>query len=621
MKRILLLLSFCVTINMAAFAQGNVPDTHPTATIFAIDYSTGQETQVNYDAAILFKNALIELVSNTTVARMQMARMVPGRKTFVVTQMDPQTNGNAYQLVLQSQFLNRNTPIYTFIYSVDQNVLSYLDAQSGRYVAVPVQGGNLTNLNNCANYGMFNAPPPPAPVNSPPQAVAANTPDTAPIDADVAVNDAPPALPDYEQPECPVDGYLWQPGYWAYGRDVAGYYWVPGAWVAPPQTGLLWTPPYWGFDNGRYVFHGGYWGPTIGFYGGLNYGFGYYGVGFAGGAWRGNVFSYNTAVVRVNTVVIRNVYADRSVVVVRDAGMRASFNGRGGIMARPNDRELAAMRERHVMATPEQIRNQRAAREDRNQFAAANGGRPANVASPRALEPRPGPQGGQGLNNAGRPQNNGNPNNNNGQPNNNSGRQQMNNGNQNYNNAQPNNNSGRPQNNGNPNYNNAQPNNNGGRPQMNNGNQNNNVAQPGDNGARPQMNNGNPNNNNGQPNNNGGRPQMNNGNPNYNNGQSGNAGGRPNNGAATPNNTAAPANNAIGNPGARPTGNAAPNTTAPAANANGQPGNRPANGTPPQSVPATPGAKPAQTYGRPGMPQQPRPQKTPPPPPEKKPNN
>ncbi len=29
--------------------------------------------------------------------------------------------------------------------------------------------------------------------------------------------DAPPPIPDYDQPEAPGDGYMWTPGYWAYG--------------------------------------------------------------------------------------------------------------------------------------------------------------------------------------------------------------------------------------------------------------------------------------------------------------------------------------------------------------------------------------------------------------------
>ena len=96
----------------------------------------------------------------------------------------------------------------------------------------------------------------------------------------------PPALPVYEQPLCPGEGYIWTPGYWAWSDDD-GYYWVPGTWVLAPETGYLWTPGYWGFNDGVYLWNAGYWGPHIGFYGGINYGFGYFGEGFAGGEWRG----------------------------------------------------------------------------------------------------------------------------------------------------------------------------------------------------------------------------------------------------------------------------------------------------------------------------------------------
>ena len=33
---------------------------------------------------------------------------------------------------------------------------------------------------------------------------------------------APPEIPVYVQPECPVDGYLWQPGYWAWDPKETG---------------------------------------------------------------------------------------------------------------------------------------------------------------------------------------------------------------------------------------------------------------------------------------------------------------------------------------------------------------------------------------------------------------
>ena len=63
----------------------------------------------------------------------------------------------------------------------------------------------------------------------------------------VAVSIAPPVLPVYEQPPIPAPGYIWTPGYWAYGPY--GYYWVPGTWVQPPGVGLLWTPGYWGWGG------------------------------------------------------------------------------------------------------------------------------------------------------------------------------------------------------------------------------------------------------------------------------------------------------------------------------------------------------------------------------------
>ncbi len=187
----------------------------------------------------------------------------------------------------------------------------------------------------------------------------------------------PPALPVYTQPLCPADGYLWVPGYWAYGDD--GYYWVPGLWVRPPQYGYLWTPAWWGFAGGVYGFHPGYWGRQVGFYGGINYGYGYTGTGFYGGRWEGNSFRYNTAVVNVNKTVIHNTYVDRTVVV--NHANRVSFNGgTGGVSARPTTQEESAMRERHMQATPEQTSHIQHAMHDRSQFASVNHGQPTTAA-------------------------------------------------------------------------------------------------------------------------------------------------------------------------------------------------------------------------------------------------
>ena len=142
---------------------------------------------------------------------------------------------------------------------------------------------------------------------------------------DISINVAPPVLPEYEQPLCPTEGYIWTPGYWGWGDG--DYYWVPGVWVPPPRVGLLWTPAWWGWNNGAYVFHDGYWGPHVGFYGGINYGYGYTGNGYWGGRWEGNAFRYNTAVTRVNTNVVHNTYVNNSFNKQVNAN-RTSFNGR-----------------------------------------------------------------------------------------------------------------------------------------------------------------------------------------------------------------------------------------------------------------------------------------------------
>ena len=198
----------------------------------------------------------------------------------------------------------------------------------------------------------------------------------------VSVRVGPPPLPVYVQPPCPVEGYMWTPGYWAYGDD--DYYWVPGVWVAPPRVGVLWTPGYWGWNDGVYIFHGGYWGPHIGFYGGVNYGFGYGGVGFVGGEWRGGRFAYNTAVVNVNRTVIHNTYVNNTVIVNNRTENRTSFNGGpGGIGARPSREEMAVSRESHIQPTAMQVTHQHNAGTNRANFAAQNHGKPALAAMSR----------------------------------------------------------------------------------------------------------------------------------------------------------------------------------------------------------------------------------------------
>lgn len=207
---------------------------------------------------------------------------------------------------------------------------------------------------------------------------------TAQISVGVAIHVGPPALPVYEQPICPGAGYLWTPGYWAYGPD--GYYWVPGTWVVAPSVGVLWTPGYWGWGGGGYLWHAGYWGPHVGFYGGINYGFGYGGVGFVGGRWNGGVFAYNTAVMHVNTTVIHNTYVDRTVIHNVTVNHVSYNGGTGGVTARATSAELAAEHDHHIAPTSMQTQHEHSASSNRALLASENHGRPAIAATAKPGE-------------------------------------------------------------------------------------------------------------------------------------------------------------------------------------------------------------------------------------------
>src|ERR1700722_4485540 len=199
----------------------------------------------------------------------------------------------------------------------------------------------------------------------------------------VSVEIAPPGLPVYEQPAIPAAGYLWTPGYWAYGGE--GYFWVPGTWVQPPMVGVLWTPGYWGWGGNAYAWNGGYWGPHVGFYGGVNYGFGFGGVGYEGGYWNNGAFNYNRSVNNVNVTNIHNVY--NKTVINNTTVNHVSYNGgNGGTRAPPTAREQTASHEHHTMATSAQTEHQQRAGKNREQLASVNHGRPAIAATAKPAE-------------------------------------------------------------------------------------------------------------------------------------------------------------------------------------------------------------------------------------------
>jgi hypothetical protein len=201
----------------------------------------------------------------------------------------------------------------------------------------------------------------------------------AQIAVGISVRIGPPALPVYAQPICPGPGYFWTPGYWAWNDD-AGYYWVPGTWVMAP-VGLLWTPGYWGWGGGVYLWHAGYWGPHVGFYGGINYGFGYGGAGFVGGEWRGGAFFYNRSVTNVSVTNVTNVY-NKTVIVNEN---HVAFNGgTGGVQTRPTPQEEQYAHEQHTPALAAQTQQEHLASQNRENFANVNHGRPTIAATARA---------------------------------------------------------------------------------------------------------------------------------------------------------------------------------------------------------------------------------------------
>jgi len=209
-------------------------------------------------------------------------------------------------------------------------------------------------------------------------------------------NEAPPPLPEYTQPPPPSDDYVWTPGYWAWGPY--GYYWVPGVWVEPPFIGALWTPGYWGFYGGRYLWYPGHWGRHIGFYGGINYGFGYVGFGYEGGYWNSGHFFYNRVYNNINMGRVRNVYSYRANVRVNNYVRNARVNnairpsyrgGPNGVQVQPRASEGAAYREPTAPHMTTQVQHAQNYSMVRGQYATENHGKPATAAESRPLRAEP----------------------------------------------------------------------------------------------------------------------------------------------------------------------------------------------------------------------------------------
>jgi hypothetical protein len=138
-----------------------------------------------------------------------------------------------------------------------------------------------------------------------------------------------------------------------------------------------------------YVFHPGYWGLSVGYYGGIRYGFGYPGSGYEGGYWNLGVFHYNGASNNFGNVHIATVYGTSFFDGMRSAihnlvPNRASFNGPGGEVLRPNAQQLAFAQREHSGALAEQIRQGELARSITSMHASVNHGVPPIATTQRA---------------------------------------------------------------------------------------------------------------------------------------------------------------------------------------------------------------------------------------------
>ena len=144
-------------------------------------------------------------------------------------------------------------------------------------------------------------------------------------------------------------------------------------------------------SGNAYVYHQGYWGEQVGFYGGVNYGYGYPGHGYEGGHWDHNQYYYNQSVNNVNTTVVHNVYNTTNTTVINNNTTvinnttnvtRVSYNGgNGGVEARATPEEESVAQAHHIPPVAAQAAHVQAARSNPQLRVSANQGKPPIAAT------------------------------------------------------------------------------------------------------------------------------------------------------------------------------------------------------------------------------------------------
>ena len=75
-------------------------------------------------------------------------------------------------------------------------------------------------------------------------------------DAQVIVQQPPPAPREEVRGVAPTQGYVWVPGYWTWSN---GWVWNPGRWELPPQRTTTWVPGQWVQTASGWVWRPGRW--------------------------------------------------------------------------------------------------------------------------------------------------------------------------------------------------------------------------------------------------------------------------------------------------------------------------------------------------------------------------
>ncbi len=131
-------------------------------------------------------------------------------------------------------------------------------------------------------------------------------------------------------------------------------------------------------------FHAGYWGPHIGFYGGVNYGFGYGGAGYRRRTLGRESFCVqHRSRQRQHHGGSQHLYEQCRRTITYTVNKVSYNGGAGGVAAAPTSQERMAAQEPHVPPTPMQHQHVQEAVRNPALSAAANGGHPAIAATPR----------------------------------------------------------------------------------------------------------------------------------------------------------------------------------------------------------------------------------------------